>query len=287
MNNVKSIDPEMVSANLFFKKDFYKSASNYLDCIGNYQKELEVSLDWQKTYMANDPITSQVEFFKKLENGGFAGLKTDFVVYWLDKFKTSYSEVQDKLRFEIGGGGTYFRNASDSVGLLARMTNYANNSTELLSDRDIQNLPVPVLYGSSMENKISPNAKVINMSLSKATNTLFRYSSFNIQEKISENTLAHGQNLIPDYNHYERMMRIVNNLTQKVRQEFKDFYRVLEFYSSYNASDPESNIQVVPPTVITTLIEGQPQYQTLLRSRASDILTSFTNQRALDVRPIS
>ena len=67
MNNVKSIDPEMVSANLFFKKDFYKSASNYLDSIGNYQKELDVSLDWQKTFMANDPITSQVEFFKKLE----------------------------------------------------------------------------------------------------------------------------------------------------------------------------------------------------------------------------
>ena len=287
MNNVKSIDPEMVSANLFFKKDFYKSASNYLDSIGNYQKELDVSLDWQKTFMANDPITSQVEFFKKLENGGFAGLKTDFVVYWLDKFKTSYAEVQDKLKFEIGGSGTYFRNASDSVGLLARMTNYANNSTELLSDRDIKDLPVPVLYGSSLENKMSPNAKVINTSLSKATNTLFRYSSFNIQELISDSTLPHGQNLIPDYNHYERMMRIVNSLTQKIRQEFKDFYRVLEFYSSYNPTDPESNIQVVPPTVITTLIEGQPQYQTLLRSRATDLLTSFTNQRALDVRPIS
>jgi len=287
MNNVKSIDPEMVSVNLFFKKDFYKSASNYLDSIGNYQKELEVSLDWQKTYMANDPLTSQVEFFKKLESGGFAGMKTDFIVYWLGKFKTSYAEVQDKLRFEIGGAGTYFRNPSDCVGLLARMTNYADNSTELLSDRDIKNLPVPVLYGSSLENKISPNAKVLNSSLSKATNTLFRYSSFNIQEKVSQNTLSHGQNLIPDYNHYERMMRVVNSLTQKIRQEFKDFYRVLEFYSSYNAADPESNIQVVPPTVITTLIEGQPQYQTLLRSRASDILTSFTNQRALDVRPIS
>ena len=287
MNNIKTIDPEMVSLNLFFKKDFYKSASNYLDVIGNFQNELDVSINWQKTYMANDPVTSKTNFFKNLEKEGFAKLKTDFVVFWLDQYKTSLTEVQDKLKFEIGGNGVYFRNTSDCVGLLTRMTNYADSSTELLSDRDIKNLPTPVLYGSTLDSKVSPNAKVVNASLSKSTNTLFRYSCFNIQEKISNNTLPHGQNLIPDYNHYERMMNAVNNLTQKIRQEYKDFYRVLEFYASYNASDPQSNIQVVPPTVITTLIEGNPQYQTQLRSRATDILTSFTNQRALDVTPIS
>ncbi|NBO36625.1 hypothetical protein EBU91_03715 [bacterium] len=286
MNNVKTIDPEMVSVNLFFKKDFYKSASNYLDVIGKYQNELDTAINWQRSYMVNDPITEQVKFFKNLEKSGFSSMKTDFVIFWLDKFKTAYTEVKDKFRFEVGSG-VYFRNTSDVVGLLTRMTNYADNSTELLSDRDMKNLPVPVLYGSSLENKISPNAKVVNSSLSKATNTVFRYSCFNIQEKISDNTLAHGQNLIPDYNHYARMMQIVNGLTQKIRQEFKDFYGVLEYYSTYNASDPQSNIQVVPPTVLTTLIEGHPQYQTLLRARATDILTSFTNQRALDVRPIS
>lgn len=286
MNNVKTIDPKMVSVNLFFKKEFYKSASNYLDYVGNLPQELDVFLEWSKTDHANDPITAKKDFFKKLDSEYLKNLKTDFVVDWLKKYKTTFSEVQDQVRLEVGQG-TYFRNISDCVGCLTKMSNYANSSTQLVSDRDLKELPVPILYGSGMENQLSNNAKVVNMSFSKATSSLFRYSSFNIQEKISENTLSHGQNLIPDYNHYDRMMKITNELTQKIRQEYKDFYRVLEFYSNHNPSDPSNNSRVIPPTIVTTLVEGNVQYQTQLRSRATDILTSFTNKRALDTIPVS
>ena len=93
--------------------------------------------------------------------------------------------------------------------------------------------------------------------------------------------------MIPDYNHYQRMMKSINDVTQKLRQEFSDFFRVNEFYSNYNPNSESTNVQVVPPTIVTTLVEGQVQYQTQLRSRATDILTSFTNRRALDTVPIS
>ena len=284
MNNIKTIDPEMVSVNLFFKKDFYKSASNYLDYIGNLPKELDVHLEWLKTDYANDPIKAKTDFFKNLD---LKSLKTDFVVHWLKQYKTTYSEVQDQVRLEMGPNATINRNPSDCVGSLARMSNYTNSSTQLVSDRDMENLPVPALYGAGMENTLSNNAKIVNSSFSKASNSLFRYSSFNLQEKVSENTLSHGQNMIPDYNHYQRMMKSINDVTQKLRQEFSDFFRVNEFYSNYNPNSQSTNVQVVPPTIVTTLVEGQVQYQTQLKSRATDILTSFTNRRALDTVPIS
>jgi|GEM_PF-3496301 hypothetical protein len=284
MNNIKTIDPEMVSVNLFFKKDFYKSASNYLDYIGNLPKELDVHLEWLKTDYANDPIKAKTDFFKNLD---LKSLKTDFVVHWLKQYKTTYSEVQDQVRLEMGPNATINRNPSDCVGSLARMSNYTNSSTQLVSDRDMENLPVPALYGAGMENTLSNNAKIVNSSFSKSSNSLFRYSSFNLQEKVSENTLSHGQNMIPDYNHYQRMMKSINDVTQKLRQEFSDFFRVNEFYSNYNPNSQSTNVQVVPPTIVTTLVEGQVQYQTQLKSRAADILTSFTNRRALDTVPIS
>jgi len=284
MNNIKTIDPEMVSVNLFFKKDFYKSASNYLDYIGNLPKELDIHLEWLKTDYANDPIKAKTDFFKNLD---LKSLKTDFVVHWLKQYRTSYSEVQDQVRLEMGSNATITRKPSDCVGSLARMSNYTNSSTQLVSDRDMENLPVPALYGAGMENTLSNNAKIVNSSFSKASNSLFRYSSFNLQEKVSENTLSHGQNMIPDYNHYQRMMKSINDVTQKLRQEFSDFFRVNEFYSNYNPNSESTNVQVVPPTIVTTLVEGQVQYQTQLKSRATDILTSFTNRRALDTVPIS
>jgi hypothetical protein len=193
----------------------------------------------------------------------------------------------DQVRLELGPTASINRNPSDCVGSLARMSNYTNSSTQLVSDRDMENLPVPALYGAGMENTLSNNAKIVNSSFSKASNSLFRYSSFNLQEKVSENTLSHGQNMIPDYNHYQRMMKSINDVTQKLRQEFSDFFRVNEFYSNYNPNSQSTNVQVVPPTIVTTLVEGQVQYQTQLKSRATDILTSFTNRRALDTVPIS
>ena len=83
------------------------------------------------------------------------------------------------------------------------------------------------------------------------------------------------------------MMKIGTELTQKIRQQFKDFFKILELYSNYNPNSQTTNVQVVPPTIITTLVEGQVQYQTKLKSRAADILTSFSTKRALDVLPVS
>lgn len=284
MNNIKTIDPKMVSAQLFFKKDFYKSASNYLDYVGNLDKELDIFLDWNKTDYANDPITAKINFFKKLD---FSSMKADFMDFWLQKYNTALSEVKDQIKVQMGPDSAFSRGRSDCIGALARMSNYTQNSTQLLSDKNMENLPIPSNYGSGLENQLSNNAKIVNASFSKAANSLFRFSSFNIQEKISENTLSHGQNLIPDYNHYQRMMKVASSITQKVRQELGDFFKVTELYSNYNPNSISTNVQVIPPTVITTMVEGQVQYQTKLRARAADVLTSFTNKRALDTIPVS
>lgn len=286
MNNIRTIDPEMVSVNLFFKKDFYQKASNYLDIISSYQKELDLAIDWHKTSVQNDVITNQINFFDGAKSK-FKQMPTDFVVYWLEIFYTSITEVQNQIKLQASPT-SYYGKLSDCVNFLSRPQNYATLATESITmDKDVTKLPVPILYGAILENKVSPNAKLVTTSLSKATNALFRYCMFNIQEKVAESTKPHGENYVPDFKHYERMQKSIILFTQVVRSVYQDFYRILEYYSNYNPTDPECNVQVIPPTVITTMVEGQPQYQTLLRARAADIMTAFTNQRALDVRPIS
>ena len=87
MNNIKTIDPDMVSAQVFFKKDFYQSASNYLDFVGNLPKELELAIEWNKTDYANDPITAKTNFFKNLD---VKSLNADFSTSWLKKYNETY-----------------------------------------------------------------------------------------------------------------------------------------------------------------------------------------------------
>jgi len=47
--NQKTLDPEILNLNLFYKKNFYENASNFLSTVKNYSDQLKTSIEYQKT----------------------------------------------------------------------------------------------------------------------------------------------------------------------------------------------------------------------------------------------
>ena len=46
MINSTTTDPQLTQINLFYKKEFYQNATNFLSTIGKYTEELETAIDY-------------------------------------------------------------------------------------------------------------------------------------------------------------------------------------------------------------------------------------------------
>jgi len=275
----RTIDPYLTNINLFYKKDFYQQATNYLDTVESYQSELEDAIRFNKTKVSNDVIKAQTDFFVDLDNK-MKSMPAQFSAYWINQFNRSLEEVRNQVLIKTNGG-TFYNSFSDCVGSLTKQENYYDDSTQIVNDITGENIVAPLRYGSSLTNKISPYTQLLHAEMSKKVNLLFRKNIKNIQEKVSTSTQSHGDNLIPDSQHFPRIQKIVSSLNQKLRQQFKELYNVIELYSSYNPRSSSNNIQFVPNIDISVDVEGTPINQDILFNRVQDVKSELTTRGVL------
>jgi hypothetical protein len=275
----RTIDPQLTNLNLFYKKDFYKQATNYLDTIESYETELEQAIKFNKTKVSNDVIKAQTDFFVELDNR-LKSMSPQFAAYWINQFNRSLEAVRNEVLIK-NNGGTFYQNFSDCIGSLTKQENYYDDSTQLVSDVSGDDIMAPLRYGASLTNKISTYTQLLHAEMSKKVNLVFRKNIKNIQEKISTSTQPHGDNLVPDSRHFERIQNIVSSLNQKLRQQFKELYGVIELYSSYNSRSSSNNIQFVPNIDISVDIEGTPINQDILFNRVQEIRSQLTTKGLL------
>lgn len=281
MSNQTTIDPFLTKVNLFYKKDFYQSASNFLGTIQSYSNELQTGIDYNLTKVSNDPITSQAKFFADLDSK-MKGMKPQFAAQWINTFNNSLQEVQNQVRIKIGDG-TFYKSFGDSIGSLAKIENYFDDTTQLASDIQGSQMMSPLRYGSSLSNKIHPAVLLLHGEMSKKVNLVFRKNLSNIQSKVSSSTKAHGDNLIPDTEHFKRMQSIIPSINQKIKSNFKELYNVIQYYCNYNPRSGTDNIQYVPDFNITVDVEGNPVNQDLLMNQLQDTQSTVTTLKALGV----
>jgi hypothetical protein len=281
MNKQKTLDPEILSLNLFYKKDFYNKASNFLSAVSNYSTQLQTAVDYQKTLVSNDVITSQAEFFNKL-NKDLDGYDAQFAAYWVRKYNSTLNQIKTELAIK-GGNNKYFKVLSDSVGSIGRIENYYDDSTSLVSDVDSSNKVSPLRYGSSLFNKINPNSLMLHAEMSKKLNILFNKNINNIQPTIAENTTAHGDNLIPDIAHFQRIQSNISTINQKIQSSFGVVYKLIEHYCFYNPQNSTSNLQFAPNINITVDVEGHPINQDLLFNQLQQAKSNLTTMKVLGV----
>jgi len=275
----KSTDPQLTGVNLFYKKEFYQKASNFLDAMGSYSDQLEKNIEYQKALVSNDPITAQADFFAKI-NGEFDSMQPQFAANWISLFNRSLDEVKNQVKLKTGGLDV-FQQFGDSVGSLSKIENYFDDATQLVSDITGKNTITPLRFGSSSSNKISPTDTLLLGDISKKVNTVFRRNMQNIQDTISSATKAHGSNLIPDTEHFKRMKGIFVGFTQKIQSEFKSLFGVIDAYCKYNPRGGATNMQLVPNFNVTVDVEGSPINQDLLGRQLAETTSKLTTQKVL------
>lgn len=276
----QTIDPYLTQINLFYKKDFYNNASNFLSTIQSYSKELEYGIEYSKTMLQNDVIKAQTDFFVKMDNE-MKGTTPQFASYWINKFNKSLDSVKNEVRIKLNNS-TFYRPFSDAIGSLARIENYLDDSLQLVSDIEGTNIMTPLRYGSSLSNKISPSSLLLHAELSKKTNLVFRKNIQNIQAVIDNSNNAGGGNLTPDTQHFVRMKNIVPNIIQQIQAEFKELYNVIKLYCDYNPRAASNNIQFVPNFNITVDVEGNKLNQDLLFNQLKEVRSSLTSRGVLN-----
>lgn len=272
-------DPQLTQINLFYKKDFYQNATNFLSTISNYTNELDLAIEYNLTKVKNDVITSQKDFFIKLDEK-LKQTTPQFAAFWKKKFDGALLDVKTQVFTNIGEG-TFFRPISDSIGSLLRIENYLDDSLQVISDLEGSDIMTPVRYGATLSNKISPSTLLLTSELSKRTNLVFRKNLQNIQTEIADSLTSHGQNLVPDTQHFIRMQNSVASLTQKIQSDFKELYNVIYYYCTYNPRSATSNLQFVPNIQINVSVEGNNLNQDLLFNQLKEVSTDLTSLKVL------
>lgn len=274
-------DPLLTRVNIFYKKEFYDKASNFLNAIQNYSDQIQTSIDFEKTKVANDPITAQADFFTQLESK-LNNMQPQFAAQWINTFNGAVNDVKTKVNMTLGNS-VFFKTFSDSVGSITKVENYLDDTTQLVSDVSSEKTMAPLRYGSSLANKISPSTMLMMGEMSKKINLVFRKNIANIQDTISSSTKAHGSNLVPDTEHFKRMKGVFVGVTQKIQNEFKGLYNVIDFYCKYNPRSSSSNLQFVSDYNITVDVEGTPVNQDLLQNQLAQAQSSLTTLKVLGV----
>jgi adenosyl cobinamide kinase/adenosyl cobinamide phosphate guanylyltransferase len=267
-------DPQLTQINLFYKKDFYEKASNYLGAIQSYSTELGYAIEHSKAKVANDPITAMSDFYVKMDNR-MKSMGAQFTAHWIKNYNLTLEKVRNEVGLKIGTG-TFYRSFGDSIGSIARQETLYDESTT-----SIQNKAFPVRYGSSMSNKIHPQIQLLYADFSNKLNKIFNQNLQNIQSTGSLSTKSHGENLVPDVEHSKRIQSIIATLNQKIRNEFKELYNVILLYCQYNPRASTQNIQFVPNFNITVNVEGNNLNQDILFNQLQEVKKDIVTKTIL------
>jgi len=271
-----SIDPHLMQISLFYKKDFYQQASNYLQAVQSYSSELETAINFAKSKVANDPITTMGQFFIELDKK-MKSMSPQFAANWIKTFNSAHEQVRNEVGVAIGTG-TFYRSFSDSIGVLTRQENVYDESTQ-----SVLNNAFPLRYGASLTNKIHPRIQLLHGEISNKLNTVMNKNLKNIQTQGTSPDKAHGENLVPDIAHVKRVQGLVPTLNQRIRNEFKELYNVISFYCNYNPRSASQNIQFVPNINISVNVEGTPVNQDVLFNQLQDVKRDITTKKVLGV----
>jgi len=273
----QTIDPELTEVNLTNTTDFLKAFTDYNEHVNKFAKEIAVANVYQHTDVTVDPITDKAQLFFELAtnsqsikddnrgskdkkgkpespvkasstglNKDMEGFDDEFLAYWLEKYRLLHPVIQQECEKLIGaGGGEYFKDVSESIGCLTE-TDFIDDDRVLpFFDVSVKQYDPPMVYNSKLHNKLSTNTQLINLKFSKLINANSRMNLKNIingpnSHKLEKDSSldAHGNNLITDFEHRNRMGKIVTELVTTLQKQYKDLWRFIDWLQT---REPESS----------------------------------------------
>lgn len=187
----------------------------------------------------------------------------EFVFHWIEKFRTVHPKVKEDLLLSLKSNPEhYFQTLSDSIGSIARMDRESGwNLSSLdipLNDVDYSIAGVvPIPHSPIIDEKIDAEHFGEIMKFSRQTGALFRQNMKTMVEVIAVSTSSHGENLVPDKEHWNRMTSkgdksLAQELESKIADTMGDIYRVLDWIRT---TDNFNKQKVLNPNKIEYAIE--------------------------------
>ena len=278
----KTLSPELYDLNVYYEKDFYSLYSNYGEFLQEGIDTLDYFLEYNKSNVIFDPINNKVGIFKDLDQGGLDSYnQIQFKVFWYETFITSMNEVQERFKLQLGDKVKFFKEISDNIGQLRNVEFLPDESILPIFDIDfnlssdkIEDQLIPINVHTTVVNKLRPQTQKMLLQMSLYTNSVYRHNMYQINDTFSDSKQAHGNNLVSDYYHYERIYNIAKeDLEADLTKHFQEVYDLILWYENYNPQNPVSNRQDVDKSNFSLDVQNVERYVDFLKQE----ITAFQN----------
>ena len=276
----KNIQPVMYDLNVFFEKGFYGLYSDYGEFLEDGIDTLDYFIDYNKSNVLFDPIESKVNTFVELDEKGLKNYsELQFKVWWYETFITSMKQVRERFELELGDNVKFFKEISDSIGLLRNVEVLPDDSILPIYDTDLNSASgngkfvkeqlYPRNVATSVINKLRPETNLMISQMSIYNTSVYRHNMFPILGNISDSQMPHGSNLVPDYYHYARLYNIAREeLESDLSKYFLEVYDLVLWYENYNPQSLEDNNQFIEKTNYELTVQGVKRDVDLLKQEA-------------------
>jgi len=312
----QTIDPELTDVNILNTTDFVKAFTDYNEHVNKFAKEMTVSSIFRYTDITVDPVTDKAEFFRDLasdaleikdnprggkdakgkpgaaatdsaigfNNDSGSGLTDEFLAYWIEKYRMLHPVIQQECEKLMSGPGVYFKEISESIGCLTE-TDFIDDDRVLpFFDVSVKQYDPPMVYNSKLHYKLSTNTQLISLKFSKLLNANSRMNLKNIingpnSHKLvkDSSTDSHGNNLITDFEHRNRMGKIVTELVTTLQKQYQDLWRLVDWLQT---REPESSYKFKK---IKMDVEGTQINVDILKNKLYKTKKEMTNNCVLSV----
>lgn len=211
-------------------------------------------------------------------NTGLENLTTWFLMYWLEKYRTSHKIVRDIVLEQLPNS-VYYTKFSESIGCVKNIEFINTSTTTDLTDPVMESNNIPYVYPGTINYIASDNVKRVSMEMSKQTNVLFRKNVVRVlndpYHTPGDSNKSHGADLVTDELHYNRMRDTIRDIHTVLQNTLQDMYRVLIFTSN------NINSLKVPAIVYNQYIEGMRVDLDILKNKAKRIISNRTIDNVL------
>lgn len=179
------------------------------------------------------------------EKFGMVDMSAWFMMWWIEKFRTSHEQVKMDLKKLLGDDNEYFVDFSESVGQLKNLTDVYDASTTPIPDINVElfeNDSIPTVIAGVARYCTKTETESLATQLSKKTNSIYRKNIFNICDDSSRDvvynklwhvsTESHGCNLVYDGEHPKRLTRFVGTVREQIQKHLKGLYGILDLLSN-------------------------------------------------------
>lgn len=233
--------------------------------------------------LAQDPQALVSRKMKNLElKWGAEDVQEEFLLYWFQKYRRAHDKVKVEYKKYITDERyNYFTELSDSIGILARADEHADNAMIPIADTEFNILgTVPSVTHPVANDKLDPETETLIREMSLKTNNLFRRNTVKMYRVLRGSNTSHGEDLQSDYLHHGRAIALRGPLDATIAETIGQAYKLLGYIRN------AANEQKVKSPTFTVAVENSLIKVDFLKDKINAISSTRTNSKVLKAETI-